>query len=161
MRNRTVVCDSTPVIALLGIGRLDILKELYETVIIPEAVRKEVVIKDARALDGYNWIQVKPIANITAKEAFTAALHDGEVEAMLLAKETIADLIIMDDSLARKHTKYLNLNVTGTIGVLLRAKAEGIIIDIKPVLDDLIQFGFYISDDICKEVLRLAGEMTV
>jgi predicted nucleic acid-binding protein len=161
MPDRTVVCDSTPIIALLGIGRLGILKELYETVIIPEAVRKEVVIKDACAFDGYSWIQVKPVANVAAKEAFTAALHDGEVEAMLLAKEIIADLIIMDDILARKHAKYLNMNVTGTIGVLLRAKAEGIIIEIKPVLSDLIQFGFYISDDVYKEVLRLAGEIAV
>ncbi|MDR1979022.1 MAG: DUF3368 domain-containing protein [Synergistaceae bacterium] len=159
MRDRTVVSDSTPLIALLRIGRLDILKELYGTVIIPKAVREEVSIKNTRVLEGYGWIHVKSISNVTAKEAFTSALHEGEVEVMLLAKEIAADLIIMDDGLARKHAKYLNLNVTGTVGVLLRAKRDGVISEIRPVLDDLIQFGFYISDNVYGDVLRLAEEM--
>ncbi|MDR1481740.1 MAG: DUF3368 domain-containing protein [Synergistaceae bacterium] len=160
MRNRTVVSNSTPIIALLRIGRLSILEELYGALIIPKAVHVEVTVKDASALDGFEWIDVRNIANIAAKEAFAATLHDGEVEAMLLAKEIGASLIIMDDGLARKHAKYLNLTVTGTVGVLLRAKRDGIINEIRPVLNDLVRQGFYISDDVLREVRRLAGEIT-
>jgi predicted nucleic acid-binding protein len=158
MRNRVVVSNSTPIIALLGIGCLGVLEELYGKVIIPKAVHEEITIKDASVLDGFEWIDVRDIANIAAKDAFAATLHDGEVEVMLLAKEIGAELIIMDDGLARKHVKYLSLTVTGTVGVLLRAKHDGIINEIKPVLDDLIQQGFYISDDVLHEVLCLAGE---
>lgn len=160
MRNRTVVSNSTPIIALLRIGRLGILEELYGEVIIPKAVHEEVTVKDASALDGFGWIDVRDIANIAAKEAFAATLHDGEVEVMLLAKEIGAGLIIMDDGLARKHARYLNLTVTGTVGVLLRAKQNGIINEIRPALDDLVRQGFYISNDVLREVLRLAGEIT-
>jgi predicted nucleic acid-binding protein len=153
-----VVVNSTPIIALLGIGRLDLLRELYGTVVIPAAVRDEICITNTDALVGCAWIAVRQITNLVAKETFTTALHDGEVEVMLLAKEMNADLVIMDDGLARKHAKYLNLTITGTMGVLLRAKARGILTEIKPVLNDLIRFGFYISEDVCRDVLRLAGE---
>jgi predicted nucleic acid-binding protein len=159
MRNRTVVSNSTPIIALLRIGRLGILEELYGAVIIPKAVHEEITVKDESVLDGFEWIDVRNIANIAAKEAFAATLHDGEVEVMLLAKEIGADLIIMDDGLARRHARYLNLTVTGTIGALLRAKQQGIINEIRPVLDNLVQQGFYISDDVFREVLHLAGEI--
>jgi predicted nucleic acid-binding protein len=101
---------------------------------------------------------VESIANIAAKEVFTTALHEGEVEVMLLAKEIGADLVIMDDGLARKHAKYLELSVTGTVGVLLRAKQKEIISKIKPALDELIANDFYISGNIVNEILRMAGE---
>ena len=157
MRKKVVV-NSTPIIALLEIGRLDILRDLYGEIVIPKAVCDEVTVKSARRLDGCDWIRVMTISNLAAKEMFTSALHDGEVETMLLAKEIEADLVIMDDGLARRHAKYIGLTVTGTVGVLLRAKSSGVINEVRPVLDSLIQNGFYISDNIYSEVIRLAGE---
>jgi predicted nucleic acid-binding protein len=155
---RIVVVNSTPIIALAEIGQLDIFKQVYGEIVIPVAVHDEVTIKDTQLLAGCDWILVKPISNHTAREMFTSALHDGEVETMLLAKEISADLVIIDDGLARKHAKYLGLNLTGTVGVLLRAKSLGIISDVAPILDSLIKNGFYISDSVCREVLRLVDE---
>jgi predicted nucleic acid-binding protein len=146
MRNRLVVVNSTPIIVLHGIQKLGVLEKLYGTVVIPTAVQNEVTVKDSGILDKYEWIEIKDVTNAAAKEAFSSALHDGEVEVMLLAKEKNADLIIIDDGLARRHAKYLNLTVTGTVGVLLRAKDSGIISAVKPLLTDLITAGFYISD---------------
>jgi predicted nucleic acid-binding protein len=77
---------------------------------------------------------------------------------MILAKELNADLVIIDNGLARRHAKRLGLTITGTVGVLLRAKSAGIIESVSPVLDELIESGFFISGDVCNEVLRLAGE---
>jgi predicted nucleic acid-binding protein len=114
---KTVVSNSTPIIALLDIGHLDILEKLYGEVIIPNAVRSEVTVKDAHRLDGYDWVRVTAITNLAAKELFTSALHDGEVEVMILAKELNADLVIIDDGLARRHAKRLGLTITGTVGV--------------------------------------------
>ena len=158
MPDRIVVVNSTPIIALRDINRLGVLKELYGTVTIPNAVFNEVTVKNPRAIGPYPWIGIKPVMNEAAKEAFTTSLHDGEVETMLLAKEIGADLIIMDDGLARRHAKYLGLTVTGTAGVLLRAKESGIIKELRPVLDELIHTGFYISNNVCREILQLAGE---
>jgi predicted nucleic acid-binding protein len=155
---KIVIVNSTPILALHEIGRLEILKELYTEIIIPDAVRREVTVKDANTLGGSAWIHVAPITNLTAKELFTTSLHDGEVEVMLLAKERGADLVVIDDGLARRHAKYLKLTVTGTVGVLLRAKGSGVIKAVKPILDDLIACGFYLSNDVYKEVLRLAAE---
>jgi len=105
-----------------------------------------------------NWIDVKSIANVAAYKAFTSVLHAGEVEVMILAGELQADLVILDDGLARRHAKYLNLNLTGTIGVLLKAKQENVIEQLRPVLGELLERGFYLSDQVCAEVLELAGE---
>ena len=127
MRKNKVIVNSTPIIALREIGRLELLQNLYGSVIIPNAVLWEVTAKDPHALDRVPWIVVKSVDNIAAKEVFSTALHDGEVEVMLLAREIGADLVIMDDGLARKHAKYLGLTITGTVGVLLRAKQKGII----------------------------------
>ena len=101
---------------------MEILQALYGTIVIPDAVLQEVTAKDPHALDIYSWIVVKSVGNLAAKEIFSTALHDGEVEVMLLAREISADLVILDDGLARKHAKYFDLNITGTIGLLLRAK---------------------------------------
>ena len=155
---RKVVVNSTPIIALSEIGRLGILKDLYGEIIIPNAVRNEVTAKDPRRLDGHDWVRDTAITNLAAKEMFTSALHDGEVEVMLLAKEVGAALVIIDDGLARRHAKYLGLTITGTIGVLLRAKSAGVITEVTPILDDLIKNEFYISDEVYREVLSLSGE---
>lgn len=155
---KTVIVNSTPIIALLGIGQLNILNALYGDIYIPEAVKHEVVVKDDHALDNYPWVKVKAISNTAAKEAFISSLHDGEVEVMILAKEQNADLVIIDDGLARRHAKHQGLTVTGTVGVMLRAKDNGTISAVKPLLVDLQNFGFHISDSVINEALRLAGE---
>jgi predicted nucleic acid-binding protein len=154
---RKVVVNSTPIIALAEIGLLRVLKDVYGEVVIPNAVRDEVTAKDPRLLDGSDWIRVATISNI-ATEMFSSALHKGEVEVMLLAKEIATDLVIMDDKLARRYAKHLGLTVTGTAGVLLRAKSIGVINEVAPVLDKLIQNGLYISTEVYRDVLRLAGE---
>ena len=134
------------------------MKDLYGEIIIPNAVRDEVTVKNTQCLDGHDWVRATAITNFAVKEMFTSALHDGEVEVILLAKEVDAALVIMDDGLARRHAKYLGLTVTGTVGVLLRAKSAGIITELTPILDNLIQNNFYISDNLYCEVLSIAGE---
>jgi len=156
--HKTIIVNSTPIIALLGIGHLDILRVLYNEVIIPEAVYSEVTAKDERALDNYPWIKTAAINNIAAKNSFISSLHDGEVEVMILAKEINSDLVIIDDNLARRHAKHQGLTITGTLGVILRAKHNGIIGSVKPLIDDLLNIDFFISEDVINEVLKIAGE---
>jgi len=166
MHNKTVIVNSTPVILLSAIGKLSLLKEIYHTVYIyiSKAVYDEIMVKDefkaARSLIAAlgGWIQVENIINEDAKKFFNVALHIGEVEVMILAKEIGADLLIIDDYLARKHASYLELKVTGTLGVLLKAKNLGVIEQVKPLIDQMINSGIYIETKVYHDVLAIAGE---
>ena len=89
---------------------------------------------------------------------YKAKLHDGEVEVMILSQEENADLIIMDDNAAKKTAKYLGFSVTGTLGILLKAKEKGIITEVRSLVDELKQNGLYISNAVENIVLTQAGE---
>lgn len=160
---RRVIVNSTPLIVLCNVGKLEILQALYTEITIPEAVFAEVTQKKdfacqivKRSLD---WIRVEKIGNPFDKKMYQAKLHDGEVEVMILAQEGVrADLVILDDNAAKKTAKYLGLVVTGTLGVLLKAKKAGIIPEITPVLGEIKKNGFYVSEAVEHMVLREAEE---
>ncbi|BDU50054.1 DUF3368 domain-containing protein [Haliovirga abyssi] len=160
---RKVIVNSTPIISLSLIDSLYILKELYGTVFIPKAVYDEVVIKGKSKIGSNNlleceYIKILEIKNKEAEKLFKTNLHSGEVEVMILYDELNADLCILDDLLARKYAKYLNYNITGTIGVLLKAKEVGLVKNIKQLLFELIKNGIYIDRKLMKKVLELANE---
>lgn len=158
-----VIANSTPLIALEKIGKLNILKELYGKIYIPYGVYEEVIIGGKEKINN-NFIQnndfiiIKEIKNEEARKLFLTSLHKGEVEVMILAREMEADICIIDDFLARKYAKYLNIRITGTMGVLLKAKESGIIKEIKPLLDNLIEEHIYIDKKLYKDVLQIAKE---
>lgn len=158
-----VIVNSTPIIALSSIDRLCLLKELYGTVIIPKAVKVEVSVKnESKAysqIEAFSeWIHVKEINNMAQKQIFKTQLHEGEVEVMILGQELSADLLLIDDHLARKYAKYLGFNVVGTVGILLLAKAEGLEHEVKPLIDKLIANGIYISSRLYADVMKTANE---
>ncbi len=159
---RKVVVNSTPLIALCGIGELDILRKLYGEIFIPEAVYREVTFKEDSACallkNLCEWIHVERISSADEKKMYRAKLHEGEVEVMILACEINADLIILDDNAAKKTAKYLGFKVTGTLGVLLKAKQSGITWEVRPLLEKIKMNGFYISREVEKLVLGQAGE---
>ena len=157
---RKVIVNTTPLIALAGIGHLDLLRKLYAEISIPEAVDREIISEPARTLvSSSDWIRVEKITGTVQKSAFSSRLHAGEIEVILLAQEIGADLLIMDDNAAKKTAKYLGLIVTGTMGVLLRAKKEGLISEVRPLLDALVNDGLYVSSAVREYVLKQAGEI--
>lgn len=160
---RNVVVNTTPLIALCHVGKLDLLKKMYGVVSIPEAVykelscRKESVCK--KQVDAsLDWIHVDKIQNQMAKSMFKTQLHDGEVEVMILAKEKNADIVIIDDANAKKYAKYLKLPVTGTLGVLIKAKRQGYISELKPIIQEMIDKNIYISEKLMKICLEQVNE---
>ncbi|MCD8020371.1 MAG: DUF3368 domain-containing protein [Clostridiales bacterium] len=160
---RKVIVNSTPLIVLCGIEKLELLHKLYDDIYIPQAVYKEVTAKTDSACtqlkSAGDWIHVKDIMDSSEKKMYKAKLHDGEVEVMILAQEQEADLVILDDNAAKKTAKYLGLTVTGTLGVLLRAKREGLVHEIHPLLKEMKRKGFYISETVEKLVLESANEL--
>lgn len=158
-----VIVNSTPLIILCSIGKLNILKQLYTEINIPQAVFREVTEKPDSACqilkESLDWIHIEKIQSEVDKKMYKAKLHDGEVEVMILAQQEIkADLVIIDDNATKKTAKYLGLPITGTMGVLLKAKREGYITEIASVIEEMRRKGFYISDSLVNMVLEQAGE---
>ena len=116
---RKVIVNSTPLIALAKSGRLDLLRHLYGRIVIPEAVYREVTEKNdvvsQEVSQALEWIQIVRVDPNVDRRMYRAKLHEGEVEVMLLAQETGADLVIIDDDAARKTAEYLELPLTGTL----------------------------------------------
>ncbi len=156
---RRVIANTTPLIALANIDRLELLHELYGTIIVPQAVVDEIISEPAKQrVRSATWIKVEAIQDPSQKDIFRARLHAGEVEVMILAREQNADLVIMDDNAAKKTAKFLGLNVTGTLGILLKAKKEGYLEMVEPIMNELILDGLFISDTVKGYVLKEAGE---
>lgn len=160
---RKVIVNSTPIISLCSIGKIELLKDIYDKIYIPYGVYEEVCIEGnskvgANLIEKNNFILINKIQNEEAKRFFKTSLHKGEVEVMILAEEMKADLCIIDDLLARKYAKYLGLQVTGTLGILLKAKKCGLVKEVKPILNDLISNGIYINKKIYDSVIDLAEE---
>ena len=165
MDNPVVTVNSTPIILLHKIGHLDLLKKMYSKVLIAEAVHQEVIVNSTDNNSGYDfisqcdWIEVIKIKNESARKTFVTSLHIGEVETMILAMEKSAYLCVLDDLLARKHAKRLNMNVIGTLGILIAAKKLNHIDAVKPLIDLLVSGGMYLSDSLYDAVLSLANEV--
>ena len=159
---RKVVVNSTPLIILGNIDGLKILQELYGEIIIPRAVFEEVTNKDDDAKlklsQNLSWIKVLEVQDKSNRKMYQAKLHDGEVEVMMLSNEISADLLIIDDNAAKKTAKFLGFTVTGTLGVILKAKSEGIIPQVKPILDEILRQGFYISSKLIETILKTSNE---
>lgn len=158
--NFKVVSNSTPLIALSKINRLNIIKELFGSIIIPDAVFSEITTdKKGRAgkTDVLNakWIKKKTVTNKMVIDVLSVSLDMGESEAIALAKEIDADLILIDEKHARKLANSLDIPVTGTVGLLLRyykGKKE----DFKHALNELVAKGFRLSDREYKKMLDKA-----
>jgi len=156
-----VVSNTTPIISLLKLNRLEILKNLYNEVIIPNAVYLE--IENGKHKEYYqdlsklSWIRIQKIQDKLSLKYFLD-LDAGEAEAIILATEIGADLIIIDEKLGRFHAKHAELNVTGTIGILMKAKNIGIIKNIKPLLIELSEKDVWISNLLINEICKLSNE---
>jgi uncharacterized protein len=145
-----VVSDSTCLIGLERVGELEILPALFDSVIIPPEVERE--------FDrSFEWLKVENLTSNLLAAALQMVVDAGEAEAIALASEKNC-LLISDDKQARAAAKRLGVNVIGTVGVLIRAKQNGIISEIKTILDNLESNDFFISRALREEALKIAGE---
>jgi predicted nucleic acid-binding protein len=150
-----VVADTSPLIALHQIGQLSLLKSLFTDVQIPSAVAQET----APTLPVLpSWIVTRELTQPIGSDILRASLGRGESEALGLALELKAKLVIVDDRPARRLALGLGIPVVGTVGILLRAKAIGVVASVRPLIDKLLEVGFHLSPAIREKVLTDAGE---
>ncbi len=156
-----VISNTTPIISLLKIDKLNLLKELYGSISIPKAVYKELekgkekpFYKDIQKIE---WIKIVEIKN-NQIQSFLFDLDEGEAEAIILAKEMNADLLILDEKLGRQYAQKLNIELTGTIGILLKAKEKGFINSVENLLNSLVEKGIWLNPKLIEKALKLANE---
>lgn len=162
-----VVSDTSPITNLAAIGQLNLLHQLYGTIVIPVAVYNEMVAVDtlvpgAVEVQTLPWIQTQTVANGQSVTDLQISQNDidlGEAEAIALALKLNADLLLMDERRGRALAENYGLRVTGLLGALLQAKRSGFIPAVKAVMDQLIEEAdFRISSPLYATVLKTADE---
>ena len=161
----TVVSNASPLITLARIGQLNLLQQLYNDIVIPEAVWHEVVVEGtnqpgAEVVRSASWVVRRAVTNRLLVQALQQELDAGEAEAIALAVEIGSDLLLMDERLGRDTARHFGMRYTGVVGVLIEAKHKGLIQTIKPFLDALRDLAsFRISEALYLRVLQDEGEI--
>ncbi len=156
-----IVSNTTPIISLSSVGKIEILKELFQEIIIPQAVYEEI---KAKKTYGYNevdlsFITVQTIQNIEYQTPLLSQLDIGEAQSIVLSKEINADNTIIDENTGYIFAKESGLNVIRTLSILLKAKEINVITDVKPLLDEMISKGRWYSNHVYYSFLRKANEL--
>jgi predicted nucleic acid-binding protein len=160
----TVVSNTSPLTNLAAIGRFDLLQDLYHQLHIARGVWDELNAEGKHwpgrdEVAEANWIEQHPVQNEALVTALRRDLDRGEAETIALALELGADLVLLDEKEGRHAAGRFGLRVVGVVGILLEAKAKGMIETVRPHLDALRQTaGFYLSASLYQYTLTLAGE---
>lgn len=159
-----IVSNSTPLINFSMIGELGILKQLFNTIVVPEAVWHEIVIKgksypSASTVSQSEFVSRERIHNTALFHTLSMNLSAGETETIVLAIETNARLVLLDELEARAIGKHFGLNIMGSIGCLIEAKQRGIIPEVKSYLDRMKNSAkFWVSNQLYKRIMKDQGE---
>jgi predicted nucleic acid-binding protein len=149
---RVIISDTSCFIILTNIGELELLRDVYGQIVTTPEIADEF----GETLP--EWVIIEGVSDNYRQQILEIQLDRGESSAITLALETPASTVILDDYKARKVAEKLGLDVTGTIGVIIRAKLQGIIHSIKPLLEKIRQTDFRISLDLEIKALAEAGE---
>lgn len=160
-----VVSDTTPIISLMKAGQLELLRQLFGVVYIPEAVYRELTDNEAfseevRMVQECEFLYVQKVDNgksVTILQNFTG-LDAKESEAIILADEMNSDVLLMDEHKGRQVAKKLGITITGTIGILTQAFDEGMLTkeEVERCIELLKESGIRVSEKLYQ---RLNMEM--
>lgn len=150
-----VVVNSSPLIALSLLGKLDLLSQIFDEVFVPQSVYQEVVsegkgLPGCEEVEAAKWIVVKEVKEKPVIELLLLGMDRAELDVLLLAREIGAEWVIMDEKLGRRVAKQQGLNVKGTIGVLLTSYFAGLVSEkeAEEAVDKLRESAVRISDDL-------------
>src|SRR5207302_1370437 len=132
----------SPITNLAAIGKLELLHQIYQQAIIPEAVFQELMAGGGQypgaVVELLDWIHTRPVSNRGIVNALQMEVDAGEAEAIALAQELAADLLLMDEHIGRVIATQFGIRVIGLLGVLMEAKRRGLIREVKPLIDALM-----------------------
>lgn len=160
-----VVSNTSPITSLAAIHQLDLLRQLYGKIIIPEAVYRELTevkspVPGTIEVQTYDWIEVRPLLDPNQLVGlFSQPLDEGESWAIALSLELSAELLLIDERRGRSEANRLGLRITGLLGVLVEAKQKKLISALKPLLDNLRETAqFRVTDALYVKILQMVEE---
>ena len=149
--DQNVISDTSCLIALQNLNRLDLLKDLYQEIIITKEVQNEF------GEELPPWIKISSAKNVNLRSDLEKRLDKGEASSIILAQETPNSTLIIDEIKGRKIAKSLNIDIIGTIGILIIAHKRGLAEDVLNIIYKLIENGFRISDDLLSNLVERFG----
>ncbi|MEM1320831.1 MAG: DUF3368 domain-containing protein [Bacteroidota bacterium] len=156
-----VISDTSVITYLIQLDLILILKEIFDDVIIPNAVREELekIANQKELLKSYDWIKTVSIKDVAFYNTLKEKLDKGEAEAIVLSLELKADLLLIDEKKGRKIATEYGIMITGLLGILIDAKKYGSIESVKTIICNLFDnIGFLISPNLYKHILSLVNE---
>ncbi|AWA31120.1 DUF3368 domain-containing protein [Flavobacterium magnum] len=151
--HKTIISDTSCFIILSKIGELDLLLKLYGQIVTTKDIAEEF----GESLP--NWVIIENAKDKYHQRILELQIDRGESSAIALALEIQNSTLILDDFKARKVAENLGLNFTGTIGIIVKAKLNGLIPSIKPLLEKIVETNFRLSPELQLQALREAEEM--
>lgn len=167
MNDKKILCNTSPIIGLMSIGKLSLLWELFGEIILPEAVYGELCadssahqeeIDEIKECISKGYFKIYKVKNADMVKRMYGKLHFGELEVIVAAKELGFQFAIIDERSARKMASEFLIDTIGILGILLLAKQRGLINCVKPGIDQLRMNGYRISEELYYQVLGKAGE---
>ena len=150
--HKTIISDTSCLIILTNIGELELLHKVYGQIV----TTLDIATEYGEILP--EWVEIATVKDKYRQQLLEMQIDRGESSAIALALETPDSTIILDDYKARKIAEQLGIIFTGTIGVIIKAKLNGIIPSIKPLLEKIKQTNFRLSADIELQALKEANE---
>ena len=149
---KVVIADTSCLIVLNQIGKLSLLEKLYTKIFITQEILQE-----------FNgsipaWIKVKEVKDKKAQEILELDLDKGEASAIALCLGYKDCLLIIDERKGRSIAKKLGLQISGTLGIILKAKETGVVPSVKEILKELEKYNFWISEPLKNKILTKSGE---
>ena len=154
-----LIADSSALIALAVVDKLDVLEKLFGQVYVPRAVYNEVSHQSKGESEKLAYFCKNKVLDITSDVNLNITLGLGESEAIILYKEKNANFLLCDDKKAKNFARNFGVNVIGSLGILLKAKEEKLIIELTPLIVRLKASQIFIDDNTCELVLKMAGEV--
>lgn len=154
-----LIADSSALVALSIVNKLDVLEKLFGEVYVPRAVYDEVSQENkAESYKLKNYCKDR-VLDIESSANFNITLGKGESEGIVLYTEQNADFLLCDDKKAKKFAQSFGLKVIGSLGILLKAKEAELIAEIAPLIEILRGSRIFIDDKTYALVLGMAGEL--
>jgi predicted nucleic acid-binding protein len=160
-----IVSDTSPVSNLILIERLDILHKLFAEIIVPTAVDAEIRAlaqfgKDLSEYETAGWIKIAAPTNLQKVQNLQTNLDEGEAQAIALALELNCELLLMDERIGTNIARLEGLQTVGLVGVLIKAKEQQIIKEVREVLNELKNIaGFWLDTKLEQKILEQLGEI--